>query len=151
MLTSVRNWNLGARIGVYTLTMLLFGLLLGVVFRFGFDVTSGKDFLLPWLVCFGSGLASLFIVEPFRHPGGSPYGFLLGGAVRTVPPLILVVIVIVTKQPVESWFWIDLLLTYFFMLGIALHLILPVQKSGAEESSKDRCESSEKDEQSTDD
>lgn len=134
MLTSVHKLNLRYRIVIYTIVMLLLvGLFLAVLYLMGSlpdNLLSKEDpVLLPWLVCFGAGLASLVIVEPFRRPSGSPYGFLLGGAVRTFPPLVLVILFVVTRQPVDRFFWINLLIAYFVMLWTVIPLTLPAQSN----------------------
>lgn len=129
---SVRKLNLGYRIVIYTVAMfLLVGVFLLVLHFGGWlsdDLLSKEEpTFLTWMVCFGAGLASLIIVEPFRRPDRSPYGFLIGGAVRTVPPLALVILFLTAKQPVSQLFWINLLIAYFTMLSIVIPLTLPTQ------------------------
>lgn len=150
MFNSVRKWSLGSRAAIYTLAMTLFGGCITGVFYF-FCLPHDKDpfataqetMLLPWLVCYGAGLASLVLVEPFRRPGGSPYGFLLGGAVRTTPPLVLVILFLVTQQPVARPFWFCLLAFYFLMLLFVILLTIPasgacVCTEGKSESKKNK-------------
>ena len=150
MLTPVRNWNLGLRIAIYVLAMLLFGLLLAEILYLPHGGTTPtrewfpRDLFLPWLVCFGAGLASMIVVEPFRRPGGSPYGFLLGGVMRTAPPLVLVLIMLIKRQPVEFSFWMVLLVSYFFMLIVVLSLILPVKAAGRQTPTETMPEKNEK-------
>ena len=125
MFQEIRKRRLFFRTVIYTLGMVLFAVFFGCCW----PLALKSGFWNPWLVCYGAGLAAMVMVEPFRHPKGSPYGFLLGGAARTAPPLFLVIAMLVTHKTVGPAFWVSLLSSYFVMLILVTMLTIPVHSN----------------------